>query len=43
MITEALSRESSVTFAHLRTTIVPLLLDMKIIGIGLEYEGNEVT
>ena len=43
VVTDALSRKSSVTLAHLHTTCVSLLLDMKIIGISLDYDGNEIT
>ena len=35
----ALSRKSSVTLAHIRTTYVPLLLDMKALGVNLDYDG----
>ena len=39
MVADALSRKSSVTLAHIRTVYVPLLLDMKTLGIRLEYDG----
>ena len=43
MVVDALSRKSSITLAHLRIASVPLLLDMKIMRISLDYNGNEVT
>ena len=43
VIANALSRKSSITLAHIYTACVPLLLDMKIMGVSLDYEGNEVT
>ena len=43
VVTNALNREFSVTLAHLRTAFVPLLLNMKIMGISLDYDENEVT
>ena len=39
MVADALSRKSSVTLAHIRTVYIPLLLDMKTIGISLDYDG----
>ena len=39
VVTNALSRKSSVTLAHIRTRYVPLLLDMKTLGISLDYDG----
>ena len=43
VVTDALSRKSSVTLAHLHTVCVSLLLDMKIIGISQDYDGHEIT
>ena len=43
MVVDVLSRKSSITLAHLRIASVPLLLDMKIMRISLDYNGNEVT
>ena len=43
LVADALSWKSLVTLAHLRTTFVSLLSDMKIMGISQEYVGNEVT
>ena len=43
MVVDVISRESSITLAHLHSAFVPLLLDMKIMGICLDYDGNEVT
>ena len=39
MVADALSRKSSMTLAHIRTTYVPLLLDMKILGINVDYDS----
>ena len=39
MVIDALSRKSSATLAHIRTTYVPLLMDMKILGLNLDYDG----
>ena len=43
VIADAFSQKSSVALAHLCTALVSLLLDIKILGISLEYDGNEVT
>ena len=39
VVADALSRKSSVTLAYIRTAYVPLLLDMKTMGINLDYDG----
>ena len=39
MVADALSRKSFVTLAHIRTTYVPLLLDLKALGLNLDYDG----
>ena len=39
MVADASSRKSSVTLAHIRNAYVPLLLDMKTLGISLDYDG----
>ena len=39
VVVDALSRKSSVTLAHIRTTYVSLLLDMKALGLNLDYDG----
>ena len=39
VVANALSRKSSMTLAHIRTAYVPLLLDMKTLGISLDYDG----
>ena len=39
MVANALSRKSFVTLAHTRIAHVPLLLDMKTLGISLDYDG----
>ena len=39
MVADALSRKSYVTLAHICTTYVLLLLDMKALGLNLDYDG----
>ena len=39
MFTDALSQKSTITLAYIRTAYVPLLLDMKIMRISLDYDG----
>ena len=39
VVADALSRKSSVTLAHICIAYVPLLLDMKTMGISLDYDG----
>ena len=39
VVTDALSRKSSITLAHICTAYVPLLLDMKTLGVSLDYNG----
>ena len=39
MVANALSRKSSMTLAHIRTVYVPLLPDMKTLGMSLDYDG----
>ena len=41
MVADALSRKSSMTLAHICTAYVLLLLDMKTLGISLDYDGYE--
>ena len=41
VVADALSRKSFATLAHIRTTYVPLLLDMKALGLNLDYDGYE--
>ena len=42
MVTDALSRKSSVTLAHIRIVYVPLLFDMKTLEVSLDYDGYGV-
>ena len=42
MVANALSQKSSVMLAHIRTVYVPLLLDMKALGLNLDYNGYGV-
>ena len=39
VVADALCRKLSVTLAHIHTTYVPLLLDMKALGLNLDYDG----
>ena len=39
VVADVLSRKSFMTLAHIRTAYVPLLLDMKTLGIRLDYDG----
>ena len=38
VVANALSRKSSATLAHIRTTYIPLLMDMKALGLNLDYD-----
>ena len=40
VVADALSQKSFVTLAHIRTAYMSLLLDMKTLGISLDYDGN---
>ena len=37
-LADTLSRKSSMTLAHIRTAYVPLLLNLKTMGISLDYD-----
>ena len=39
VVADALSQKSFVALAHICMTYVPLLLDMKTLGISLDYNG----
>ena len=39
MVVNALSRKSSTILAHIRTTYVPLLMDLKTLRLNLDYDG----
>ena len=39
VVADTLSRKCYVTLAHIHTTYVPLLLDMKTLEISLDYDG----
>ena len=39
MVADALSQKSSMTLAHIRTTYVPLLFNMKTLGISLDCDN----
>ena len=38
VVVDALSQKSSITLAHIQTVYVPLLLDMEIMRISLDYD-----
>ena len=40
VVADALSRKSSVTLAHIRTAYVPLLFDLRTLGVSLDYDYN---
>ena len=39
VITDALSRKSSAFLAYIRTTYVPILMEMRTLGLDLSYDG----
>ena len=39
VVANALSRKSSATLTHIRVAYVPLLMDMKTLGLNLDYDG----
>ena len=39
VIADVMSEKSSIILAHIRTAYVPLLLDMKTLGVSLDYDG----
>ena len=41
VIAYALSRKSSITLTHIRTTYVTLLLDLKTLGVSLDCDYND--
>ena len=40
MVADALSRKSLATLAHIRTAYVPLLMDMRILRLNLDYDSH---
>ena len=40
VVADSLSRKSSATLAYIRTTYVPLLIDMKVLRINLDYDDH---
>ena len=40
MVADDLNRKSFVTLAHICIAYVPMLLDMKALGINLDYDGH---
>ena len=40
VVANTLSQKSSMTLAHIRTTYVPLLLDLKTLGVSLDCDYN---
>ena len=39
VIADVMSEKSSIILAHIRTAYVPLLLDIKTLGVSLDYDG----
>ena len=39
VVADALSQKSFVTLAYIRIVYVPLLLDMKVLRLNLDYDG----
>ena len=39
VVADVLNQKSSMTLAHIRTVYVPLLPDMKMLGMSLDYDG----
>ena len=42
VVVDALCQKSSIILAHIRTSYVPLFLDMKTLGVSLDYDGYNV-
>ena len=42
VVKDALSRKSSITLAHIHTAYMPLLLDLKTLGVNLDCDYNGV-
>ena len=42
VVADALSRKFAITLAHIRTAYVSLFLDLKTLGISLDYDGYGV-
>ena len=40
VVTNVLSKKSSITFTHIRIAYMPLLLDLKTLGVGLDCDYN---
>ena len=40
VVTDALSRKSSTNLVHIRTVYVPMLMDMRTLGLNLSYDGQ---
>ena len=40
VVMDALSQKSSITLSHIRTAYVPLLLDLKTLGVSLDCDYN---
>ena len=39
VVADALSRKSSVSLAYIRTAYVPILMEMRTLGLDLSYDG----
>ena len=40
VVADALSRKSPATLAHIHSTYVPLLMDVKTLGLNLDYDSH---
>ena len=40
VVADVLSRKSPATLAHIRTAYVPLLMDMRTLGLNLDYDSH---
>ena len=40
VVADALSQKSLATLAHIRTAYVPLLMDMRTLGLNLDYDSH---
>ena len=43
VVVDVLSWKPSAILAHIHTAYVSLMLDVKTLGIALDYDGNEVN
>ena len=43
VVADALSQKSSMTLAYIRTVYVPLLLDLKNLGVSFDCEASRIS